>query len=539
MIVRELISRFGFKVDKKDFKKVESRFSKLQKIAGAAVAFVAAGAIAKAFTSVTAGVAAMGDAIDKTSKRIGVEAQALQELQFAAGLAGASHQDLASALRILSRNADEAGQGTKEYKDEFDRLGVSVKDSSGQLKSADALIVEMGDGLANLKTDMARVAIAQKLLGRGGAAMLPLLIQGTAAIREQRIEAQQLGLFDRELIDLSVDLTDTNLRYSQSMQALKNIIAKQFLPGIIATKKAIVEWVKANREWLKQGITKAFDFLGRVLTAVWWVIKDVARGVWWLASTTGGLVKELWELHGVGGKLAVLMAILGAALFFPLIGAILLKVAIALLVADFVLWWKEGAKADTIMGRLDKSLGGVLGVMRHMSKTGEDFNLLGTAWSFWADQADRLVGSIADIARGLGGMDLGLLGRWLIGSKTPEEEEAGENRKKIYAAYVAAFKKAQAAWKSVTVEERKALMVTLQRAETAAVGAGSFTPSAATAARVAKGMVINNNTNLTVNTGAVTETSKQIADVIVPVVRKEIARGYRQTIRTSAPATAR
>lgn len=394
MIVRELISRFGFDVDKGDFKRVEGNFSKLKKIASAAVAFVAAGAAAKAFASITEEVAALGDAVDKTSKRIGVDAQALQELQFAAGLAGASHRDLATGLRVLSKNALEAADGTATYKDEFDRLGVSVRDGNGQLKSAEVLLTEMGDGLSRLKTETEKVAVAQVLMGRGGAMLLPLLSQGTSAIMQQRIEAQQLGLFNQDLIDLSVDLTDTNLRYSQSMQSIKNVLAKQFLPGVIRTKKAIVEWVKANRVWISQGldavfnaIGRAFTFVGRVLTPLVWAVKGIGfalRVVWEIAKGIAGAIFDMGQaivnLMPTWAKWLLAAVALAAALFLPGIGMILLHALIALLIEDFVLWWEEGDKANTAMGRLDKSLGGMLGSIREWVQTAGEIEDWGQVW---------------------------------------------------------------------------------------------------------------------------------------------------------------
>ena len=82
-------------------------------------------------------------------------------------------------------------------------------------------------------------------------------------------------------------------------------------------------------------------------------------------------------------------------------------------------------------------------------------------------------------------------------------------------------------------------MVALQRAEAAAVGAGSFTASAATAARVAKGMVINNTTNLTVNAPGAAAAPELLGDVIEKAVHRINERTNRRTVRTSAPATAR
>lgn len=371
MIVRELISRFGFKVDKKGFQKANEGFSKLKKAAGVLVTALVAGKVASTIRNITNEAAALADQIDKTSKRLGVNAQALQELQFAANLAGASNQDLSASLRILSRNADEAATGSAEYADEFKRLGVNVRTGTGQLKSAEVLLTEMADGLQRLKGDTERVAIAQKLLGRGGAALIPLLTQGTEAIRTQREEARELGLFDEDLIALGVELTDTNRRFAQVMTSVKNILAKALLPGLIRTKKSIIEWMKANREWLAQKIENAFDAIGRaiefvhrVLKPVYWIIKTLVTGIY-------DLGKRLYEANPAVFKFATLMAAVAAAILLPISPLILWGVLLALLVEDFTLWWEEGDKANTVMGRLDETLGGALGNIKEMIKQSE------------------------------------------------------------------------------------------------------------------------------------------------------------------------
>lgn len=385
-VVRELISRFGFQVDKKGFDKADKGFSKLKAAATAVVGVLVAGKVAKTISNITTQAAAMADQIDKTSKRLGVNAMALQELQFAANLAGASNADVTTGLRTLARTADEAASGSAEYADEFRRLGVRVRDSSGRLKSAEVLITEMADGMGRLQTDTERVAVAQKLLGRGGTMLIPLLVQGTEAIKAQREEARELGLFDEDLIELGVDLTDTNRRMAQVMTAVKNVIAKALLPGIIKTKKAIIDWYKANKDWIRQRlgtiVRRLAESVGRLLR---FAVRITRAFIDW-AESLDPLSAGFLKIAGIAGALALLLALPA--------GSILLLIGlIALIIDDFLVWQQKG---ESVIGAIDEALGGLFSAMAE----GELFIFdLGTAWEFYRDKAIGAVKAIVEFIK--------------------------------------------------------------------------------------------------------------------------------------------
>jgi len=338
MVVRELIAKFGFEVDRKQIESANTGFARLKKAAIGVVGALVRGRVAQSMLGVANAAAQMADQIDKTSKRLGINAQALQEMQFAAGLAGASNEDLATSLRILSKNADEAAQGSKEYADEFKRLGVEVRDQSGQLKSAEELMTEMADGLGRLTSDTERTAVAQKLLGRSGSKLIPLLTQGTKAIEAQRKEARELGIFDQDLIDLGVELTDTNLRLSMATQAIRNIIAKALLPAMIAIKKRVIDWIKANRQFIAATITPILKTMAGVIVGLIELIGSAINFVLQWAASLDPLSKTILKVSLAIGVLAAILLLPGAAI-------VLLIGLIGLLIEDFMVWREGGISA--------------------------------------------------------------------------------------------------------------------------------------------------------------------------------------------------
>ena len=271
MIVRELFTRLGMKTDANSFDKADKALGKVKAAAAAVAALLVGRKVVLGFRDIIAETTKAADSIAKMSKRLGVNAQALQELQYAAQIAGASQQDLNSGMRILSKFADEAAQGTKEYTDEFERLGVTVTDAAGQLKPTEQIFTELADGMQRLSTYTERTAIAQKLLGRGGAALVPLLGQGSKAIEALRKEAQETGgIFTDEFLVAAELTTDELLRMDKGLLALKIAITDKFRPAF--------DWFVSRLKWAYGALATlveetnileaALGVLGAVLLAV-------------------------------------------------------------------------------------------------------------------------------------------------------------------------------------------------------------------------------------------------------------------------------
>ena len=149
------------------------------------------------------------DEIAKSADKIGITTDALQELRVAADLSGVSQGALNTGLRTFAKAIDEANQGVATYKDNFDRLGVTVTDAQGKLKPIESLIEEVADGMAGMENATTKAAIAQELFGRAGTDLINLLNTGAAGIANMREEARKLGLvFEEDLIRKSVIAKD-------------------------------------------------------------------------------------------------------------------------------------------------------------------------------------------------------------------------------------------------------------------------------------------------------------------------------------------
>ena len=104
---------------------------------------------------------------------------------------GAAQQTVTTGLRTLSRAIGEAGDGTAEYADQFERIGVRVRDASGQLRGITDVLPEIADGVRGL-AQADRVLVASTLFGgRAGLRFLSILQQGGQQFKELTEEAQR------------------------------------------------------------------------------------------------------------------------------------------------------------------------------------------------------------------------------------------------------------------------------------------------------------------------------------------------------------
>ena len=122
-----------------------------------------------------------GDRLAKGAKKIGVTAEAYAGLGHAAQLAGSSQDALDTAIVRLSRNIYDAGRGLSTSVEAFQDLGINFKELEGL--SPDEAFLRVAEAI-RAETDQAKkLALGQVLLGRSSAELIPMMDEGTDAIR--------------------------------------------------------------------------------------------------------------------------------------------------------------------------------------------------------------------------------------------------------------------------------------------------------------------------------------------------------------------
>lgn len=260
--VRRLVGIFEIRADKRpmvdanrEMDKGEKQARKtergIKRLTGAFAAFgvtLGAGFLLGRVRQLTAEFITAADSLDKTGVQVGLATDQLQAFRHAADLSGISASEFDVAMGQLQRNMREFTRGSSSMVDAFRDLGVTVTDESGDLRNAQDVIFDIADAMARTEEPAERVGLAMTVFGRSGRRMLPMLVNGSAALREMTGElAVYGGGISRQAVAQSVQLVDTIARFRLAMRSLTSAIAVEVLPHFTewtrATSRAIV-WVK-------------------------------------------------------------------------------------------------------------------------------------------------------------------------------------------------------------------------------------------------------------------------------------------------------
>lgn len=207
----------------------------------------AAGATVLAFATKAASA---GDNIDKMSQKIGISRTAYQELDFICSQSGTSVDSLQMGVKSLTAAMDGAASGTASNVEQFEKLGISVQNADGSLRSQEDIMWETLASLQSMENQTEKARLATELFGRSGTELMPLLNGASGSIEEMKQKAHDLGLvMDDEFVDSSVEFTDTIDQLKRSTSTAMYTIGGAFLPIIQRLATNFVDAVPKIQEF--------------------------------------------------------------------------------------------------------------------------------------------------------------------------------------------------------------------------------------------------------------------------------------------------
>lgn len=234
-------------------RKIETRFAKMNQTLGGQ--FMGLGKSIAAGLGVGIGIGGaagltrqiqetikFADSIAKTADAAGISTNALQEYRYAAGLAGLETAEFDKAAIRLARTLGEAARGKDAPARVFESIGISIRDSIGNIKSTEQVLDEVVEAFAKIPDAARRASLAQELFGRDGVKMAVLLRDGSKSIEEMRQRARDLGLV------LEEDLLRSAEKINDRFDTLVQTITTGFKRSILETADAVTgRWDQAMR----------------------------------------------------------------------------------------------------------------------------------------------------------------------------------------------------------------------------------------------------------------------------------------------------
>lgn len=313
-----------------------------------------------------------GDEVGDTADKLGIAAQALQELRYGARQSGGEVEDLDRAIAKMAVNigkhkivkgkggaggpfaipglqslATGGGEAAPAAIDPFKQIGLSAKELS-KLKP-DEQFKKVADGLSKLKTHAERAAIAQEIFGKGATEILPFLAEGSAGIEKLSKDAHKYGGVLSDEAIKNADLADKAMRDAEmAVAGLTATLGAELLPTVTNVFKTFSGWVASNRGQIKQWAENAAKWIETKGIPAFKHLVDEVQNV-------GG--KVLWLVNGAAkltggfGNLALAAAglrLAPMALTFGKIGVEATKAAVA--VFQYVTAKKAAAAAGGMPG---------------------------------------------------------------------------------------------------------------------------------------------------------------------------------------------
>lgn len=230
-------------------------------------------------------------------------------------------------LTTLSKQLEGARAGSKTATAAFQQLGVSQEViASGDVNQA---ILQSADALSKMTNPAQKAALAQKLFGRSGLALLPMLNQGSKGIQEQMDLAAKYGdVLSNTQGAKEMIARQRELKYATD--GLKVSVGTALLPAIVAVMGVITQLTATFQPLLRSG-TAVKIMLG-ALVAAFLSFKAMV-----IAAT---VAENAYIIKLVAVKVATAAAAVGqwllnaAMLAFPVVAIV---AAIAAVVAGFYL----------------------------------------------------------------------------------------------------------------------------------------------------------------------------------------------------------
>ena len=209
--------------------------------------------------------AAAADEMLKFGGRIGESVEDLSRLGHAAELSGVSMETLTSSLRAQSNRIGLAIQGNTAYTESLADIGISVEEIEGLDPSETFL--RIAQGMEGVEDSAQRVAIAQRLWGASGTALLQIVDAGTEGIREMMEESDALGnTLSTTAAQDAANFNDEVARLTAELGG----VARQVLTLVLP---AITQLVRGIR-FVIRGFVEFGRAVGRALD---WVIEQWER----------------------------------------------------------------------------------------------------------------------------------------------------------------------------------------------------------------------------------------------------------------------
>lgn len=219
----------------------------------------AAAAVGFSLSTMMSKFLSVGDSIDKASVRVGVSAERLQKLRYAANLSGASTDILDKSLAKLNENIAKASAGKNEdLASLFRKLGISLKDANGKLRTAADVMPAFANAIQRNTDAGLRARMMIAAFGEEGLRLVPMLEGGADGLKAMEERADKLGIaMSGADVKAAADLGDRFSELGMVFDAFGNTLSAKLAPVLSPIINNLTEFIAKNKEAFSNRISQA------------------------------------------------------------------------------------------------------------------------------------------------------------------------------------------------------------------------------------------------------------------------------------------
>lgn len=242
--------------------------------------------VSAAITGLVLDTASASAELNDLSVKTGISTTRLQELNYISGQVGTTTDSITGSLARLVRSMATAQEQEGKYNDErtkaladgeefdgqlgdvaaaFDKLGVAVVDSQGNLRDNEAVFADAIDALGRINNEAERDALAMSIFGKSAQDLNPLIKTGSQGLAELADQAHEVGaVMSEETVQAFADFDDTLASLKAGLQGTLGELAGAFLPGF----QAVMGQAGGYLQQFSQIVANSNGDIGSIATGV-------------------------------------------------------------------------------------------------------------------------------------------------------------------------------------------------------------------------------------------------------------------------------
>ena len=311
-------------------------------------------AIAGAATNAALRLGNAADELLDLEQQSGLAVDRLQAFARVARVAGVDSNVLADAAIQLSRRLSEGGEEAAAFSGAAARLGVSVRDSAGNLRALDAVVPELITKLQGVEDVTTRNVLANELFGRGATNLIPVLSLTADEYARLEQEARDAGeVLGRDALESANALRIGYEDLKAEIGVVGRSLTVELLPAATAIVGVLRDSVIPVVSSLASGVGRIARAFGELPPFVQQSIVVFAG----LAAAAGPLLVVLGNILTAIPKITAALSVLRIAAL-PLLGPAGLIAGAAITVGALALAFSgRGESLDVALDRVSAAVG--------------------------------------------------------------------------------------------------------------------------------------------------------------------------------------